>query len=185
VLQVICNFAGVPLVVPRLHAGVVSDISIFREDKPDLQPTELGMGDKGYYGDQDVEPPHKKPKGGSLTEEQIAQNIVHSCVLLFLSVLSFGQVVARLSSTAYGSTRNFRSWAVRVLLVVRLLTASFAGTFRGKVWHDSDPLQACVTIITRIVQMQTLLVISRFVCLLLLTIVFAVTSSQAHRAARS
>lgn len=53
------------------------------------------MGDKGYYGDQDVEPPHKKPKGGSLTEEQIAQNIVHSCVLLFLSVLSFGQVVAR------------------------------------------------------------------------------------------
>jgi hypothetical protein len=31
-----------------------------------------------------------------------------------------------------------------------------AGVFRGKVWLDSAPLQHCVVIITRIVQMQTL-----------------------------
>jgi len=31
-----------------------------------------------------------------------------------------------------------------------------SATFRGKVWKDSDPLQWCLIIITRIVQMQTL-----------------------------
>lgn len=32
----------------------------------------------------------------------------------------------------------------------------WAGVFRGKVWHNSDPLQWCLIIITRIVQLQTL-----------------------------
>lgn len=36
-------------------------------------------------------------------------------------------------------------------------TTLFAGVFRGKVWKNSDPLAWCVVIITRIVQMQTML----------------------------
>lgn len=67
-----------PLLVPKLHAGVRSDIDIFREDKPEVGAMELGLGDKAYYGDDDVEPPYKKPKGGQLTAEQLAENIVHS-----------------------------------------------------------------------------------------------------------
>lgn len=66
-----------PLLVPQLHCGVVSDISIFRTDKPEIGDNELGLGDKAYYGDQDVEPPWKKPKGGALTDQQLAENIVH------------------------------------------------------------------------------------------------------------
>ena len=80
----ICNFAGIPLIVPRLHPGVESDINIFRVEKPPgLGPTELGLGDKAYLGDQDVEPPWKKPKGGQLTDEQLAENIIHSYCALF------------------------------------------------------------------------------------------------------
>lgn len=70
------------MVVPRVVLGTVSDIKIFREEKPDIGPTELGLGDKAYYGDADVEPPWKKPKGGQLTAEQLAENIVHSYALL-------------------------------------------------------------------------------------------------------
>lgn len=77
-LQVICSLTGVPLCVPRLHCGVVSDISIFRRDKPELGPSELGLGDKAYFGDEDVEPPYKKPVHGELKEEQIASNILHA-----------------------------------------------------------------------------------------------------------
>jgi len=65
--------------VPQVHCGVVSDISIFRSDKPPgIGATELGLGDKAYYVDQDVEPPWKKPKGGVLSDAQLAENIVHS-----------------------------------------------------------------------------------------------------------
>jgi hypothetical protein len=77
-LQVICSLTGVPLCVPRLHCGAVSDIDIFRSDKPELGPSELGLGDKAYFGDEDVEPPYKKPAHGDLTDEQIASNILHA-----------------------------------------------------------------------------------------------------------
>jgi hypothetical protein len=77
-MQVICNFAGVPLRVPNLHPGVVSDIEVFRREKPPVGPSELGLGDKAYFGDEDVEPPWKKPKGKSLTEQKLAENVVHS-----------------------------------------------------------------------------------------------------------
>lgn len=69
------------------HAGVRSDIEIFRGAKPPLDHNELGLGDKAYYGDDDVEPPFKKPKGGELTAYQENYNIVHR--LAFNVVVSF------------------------------------------------------------------------------------------------
>lgn len=75
----ICNFMGIPLRVSGPHAGVRSDIDIFRTNKPPLDAAELGLGDKAYFGDQDVEPPFKKPIGGDLTDEQEQYNVVHRC----------------------------------------------------------------------------------------------------------
>jgi hypothetical protein len=104
--QMLCNFAGVPLCVTGPHAGVRSDIDIFRGHKPELDATELGLGDKGnhtpqhttqtrtrththavtfarkaYYGDADVEPPFKKRPHAELNEEQEAYNTVHRFVV--------------------------------------------------------------------------------------------------------
>lgn len=39
----------------------------------------------------------------------------------------------------------------------QILICICAGVFRGKVWKDSTGLQDCLTIITRVVQLQTLL----------------------------
>lgn len=75
----ICNFVGIPLRVSGPHAGVRSDIDIFRTNKPPLDAAELGLGDKAYYGDSDVEPPFKKPIGGDLTDDQEQYNVVHRC----------------------------------------------------------------------------------------------------------
>jgi len=127
--QMICNLAGVPLKVSGPHAGVRSDIEIFRENKPAVGPLERGLGDKAYYGDNDVEPPYKKAKGGSLTEHQLKYNIVHSWVR---------------------ATVEHSIWQMKKFQIL-------GGLFRGKVWKDDQPLQRCATIITRIVQMQTLL----------------------------
>lgn len=121
----LCNFAGVPLCVTGPHAGVRSDIDIFRGHKPGLDATELGLGDKGpthttqsthkhtrtrtqtythaltfahkaYYGDADVEPPFKKRPHTELNEEQEAYNTVHRFCCCACVILNAALLCAQL-----------------------------------------------------------------------------------------
>jgi hypothetical protein len=126
--QMICSFTGIPLRVTGPHAGVRADIDIFRQHKPPIDANELGLGDKAYYGDDDVEPPFKKPKGGELTEEQEDYNVVHSWLR---------------------ATVEHAIWQMKKFQIL-------GGLYRGKVWRNSSNLSHCLTIVTRIIQLQTM-----------------------------
>lgn len=54
--------------------GPTSDISLFRIQESKFAPGQGFAGDKGYVGAENVKTPHKKPKGGELTEQQKLEN---------------------------------------------------------------------------------------------------------------
>lgn len=54
--------------------GPTSDISMFRERQSQFAPGQGFDGDKAYVGADNVQTPHKKPRGKELTEQQKAQN---------------------------------------------------------------------------------------------------------------
>jgi DDE superfamily endonuclease/Helix-turn-helix of DDE superfamily endonuclease len=54
--------------------GPTSDINIFKEQESKFSCEQEFVGDKGYVGANNVQTPHKKPRGGELTEEQKEQN---------------------------------------------------------------------------------------------------------------
>jgi hypothetical protein len=88
-VQIIGGFAGVPLFLSGPHPGTPSDIELWRRYSPDLSGDRI-LGDKAYVvrfasvarlspsqGADDVLAPHKKPKGGALTQRQTDFNVVH------------------------------------------------------------------------------------------------------------
>lgn len=54
--------------------GPTSDISLFRSQEAKFAPGQGFDGDKAYVGAENVQTPHKKPRGGELTPEQKVQN---------------------------------------------------------------------------------------------------------------
>ena len=54
--------------------GPTSDISLFEAQVSKFAPGQGFDGDKAYVGAENVQTPHKKPKGGELTPEQTAEN---------------------------------------------------------------------------------------------------------------
>ncbi len=54
--------------------GPTSDISLFRTQQSKFAPGQGFDGDKAYVGAQNVQTPHKKPRGGELTPQQKAEN---------------------------------------------------------------------------------------------------------------
>lgn len=54
--------------------GPTSDISVFRERQSKFAPGQGFDGDKAYVGADNVQTPHKKPRGKELTPQQKAQN---------------------------------------------------------------------------------------------------------------
>lgn len=54
--------------------GPTSDISLFRTQESKFAPGQGFAGDKGYIGAENVQTPHKKPRGGDLTEQQKIEN---------------------------------------------------------------------------------------------------------------
>jgi DDE superfamily endonuclease len=54
--------------------GPTSDISLFRTQESKFAPGQGFAGDKGYIGAENVQTPHKKPRGGELTEQQKIEN---------------------------------------------------------------------------------------------------------------
>jgi hypothetical protein len=54
--------------------GPTSDISLFRQHQSKFDPAQGFDGDKAYVGAQNVQTPHKKPKGKALTSQQQAEN---------------------------------------------------------------------------------------------------------------
>lgn len=54
--------------------GPTSDINLFRERQSRFAPGQGFDGDKAYVGAQNVQTPHKKPRGKELTEQQKVEN---------------------------------------------------------------------------------------------------------------
>jgi hypothetical protein len=54
--------------------GPTSDINLFRERQSRFAPRQGFDGDKAYVGAQNVQTPHKKPRGKELTEQQKEEN---------------------------------------------------------------------------------------------------------------
>jgi len=79
IAQVICASNGMPLFWSGPHAGVISDIRCYRMYGPVLAADEALLGDKAYYGSEELIPPYKKPRGGELTADQRDYNLIHGC----------------------------------------------------------------------------------------------------------
>ncbi len=59
----------------KFHDKCLLDASVLVENIPDDVPIQVDLGLKGLEAEYDnIEIPHKKPKGGKLTDEQKAQN---------------------------------------------------------------------------------------------------------------
>jgi DDE superfamily endonuclease/Helix-turn-helix of DDE superfamily endonuclease len=54
--------------------GPTSDINLFRTRKSKFAPGQGFAGDKAYAGEDNIQIPHKKPRGGELTPQQKAEN---------------------------------------------------------------------------------------------------------------
>lgn len=74
--QIITDHKGTILDVKAGHRGPTADVKLFEQTPlPKALADKPRLGDKAYVGaTPEVATPHKKPKGGSLTEEQTAEN---------------------------------------------------------------------------------------------------------------
>jgi hypothetical protein len=54
--------------------GPTSDINIFKEQELKFSSEQEFVGDKAYVGANNMQTPHKKPRGGELTKEQKEEN---------------------------------------------------------------------------------------------------------------
>ena len=74
--QIITDQNGAILDVSRAHRGPAADVKVYAQTPlPEPLADKPRLGDKAYVGaTPDIQTPHKKPKGGALTEEQQAEN---------------------------------------------------------------------------------------------------------------
>lgn len=75
--QVVVNRRGKILSVSPAHPGTVHDKKVYDRARVHSPPGTTRKGDLGYLGTS-LLIPHKKPRGGSLTEEQKAENRQHA-----------------------------------------------------------------------------------------------------------
>jgi hypothetical protein len=77
-VQVVVDETGLPLWWSGPHAGVIADITLWRNHRPALEADDMLIGDKAYQGADDIISPFKRPRGGHLTEDQKDYNLIHS-----------------------------------------------------------------------------------------------------------
>jgi hypothetical protein len=77
-MQLINDDQGLPLFWSGPHAGVRSDIRVWRDHGPTMAADDFVLGDKAYQGAPDVISPYKRPRGGQLSRHQKDYNTVHS-----------------------------------------------------------------------------------------------------------
>ena len=76
-LQIIVDYFTKGVLCLYLGCGKTHDKTLFTESKTRISEHITTLFDLGYYGMQDVanfELPHKKPKGGTLTDDEKAHN---------------------------------------------------------------------------------------------------------------
>lgn len=88
--------------------GPSSDINLFRARQSEFAANQKFKGDKGYMGERQIEPPHKKPKKQELTPEQkeenqqlSAQRIVVEHVIRLVKIFRVAQERFRLRPQNY------------------------------------------------------------------------------------
>jgi len=124
-VQVVSNFAGVPILVTGPHIGVRHDIMLWRRYGP---PDMFVLGDKAYIGADNVSTPFKKPRGGSLTDAEEDYNVVHNWY----------------RAGVEHSNAQLKKWKI------------VNTRYRGQLHRDNGKLEAILTIITCIIQMQVM-----------------------------
>ena len=67
--------------------GPMSDIKICRQTLNKFKTNQTFSGDKAYIGETQITTPHKKPKKGKLTENQIEENKALSSNQIFVEHL--------------------------------------------------------------------------------------------------
>ena len=78
-MQAVCDHSGNIIWYSGPHLGVTSDIRLFREHTPPLEPGERLLGDKAYVGDLRLVAPFKKRRGqAQISQRKRAFNVVHS-----------------------------------------------------------------------------------------------------------
>jgi hypothetical protein len=75
--QVVTDQSGRIKAVSVAYPGRVHDKKVYDQEPVQRPPGVLAKGDSGYQG-SDLQTPHKKPKGGSLSPQQKAQNRQHA-----------------------------------------------------------------------------------------------------------
>jgi DDE superfamily endonuclease/Helix-turn-helix of DDE superfamily endonuclease len=75
--QVATDHKGRIKAVSVAYPGRVHDKKVYDQEPVQRPPEVPAKGDSGYQG-SDLQTPHKKPKGGSLSEQQKAQNRQHA-----------------------------------------------------------------------------------------------------------
>ena len=75
--QAVTDQKGRILAVSRAYPGSVHDKNVYDREAVDKPPDKPAKGDSGYQG-SDLHTPHKKPRGGALSEEQKAHNRQHA-----------------------------------------------------------------------------------------------------------
>lgn len=64
--------------------GPTSDIALFRQQQQKFADTQGFSGDKAYAGAERTTTPHKKPRKGELTAEQLSDNKIISSQRIFI-----------------------------------------------------------------------------------------------------
>ena len=71
--QVVTDQKGRIRTVSRAHPGAVHDKKVYDQEQVQKPPEIPASGDSGYQG-SDLSTPHKKPRGGTLSDEQKTHN---------------------------------------------------------------------------------------------------------------
>jgi hypothetical protein len=107
-VQVVCTLDAAPILATPPMPGADHDITCFRAHKLDeLFATRTGLADSGYQGHDTfgLIVPDKKPIGGELSEDRLANNRTHAALRAPVE-----RVNAWLKSFKILSTRYRRTW---------------------------------------------------------------------------
>lgn len=101
--------------------GTKSDISIWRKRRNQFSEIQKFRGDKAYLGEEQIEHPHKKPRGRELTEQQKVENkesakkrIYVEHLIRVIKIFRVGQERFRLNSRKYCSIMSTICGLVRL-----------------------------------------------------------------------
>lgn len=108
------------------HRGPASDITLFNQQRKKFSEKQEFEGDKAYVGAENMTTPHKKPKKGELTEQQLADNKVLSSSRIFIEHVMRRIKIARVAQGRFPlSSRCYETVMMTLCGLVRFRLGTF------------------------------------------------------------